>query len=161
MILHSLKSTLFLDPASLSPLKVSTPKTEPEWTREELDNVNPSDSICIDDFKIEEEVTEKTSIASDSHGSKDLQKDSYKMPVIKKKIQVSLDMQQFKPEDIKVSRVGKCIIVEAKEEKKDELGWISQQFTRNYTIFEQCDVNQVTATFSSGAGVLSITAPRL
>ncbi|XP_017884165.1 protein lethal(2)essential for life-like [Ceratina calcarata] len=78
----------------------------------------------------------------------------------KDKFQVVLDVQQFKPDEINVKVVDKCVIVEGKhEEKKDEHGWISRQFTRKYLIPEQCDIDQVTSTISSD-GVLSITAPR-
>ena len=69
-------------------------------------------------------------------------------------------MQQFKPEEINVKVVDKYVVVEGKhEEKQDEHGWISRQFTRKYMIPEQCDVEQVSSSLSSD-GVLSITAPR-
>lgn len=78
----------------------------------------------------------------------------------KDKFQVILDVQQFRPDEINVKVIGKCVIVEAKhEEKQDEHGWISRQFVRKYLIPEQCDVDQVTSSLSSD-GVLSITAPR-
>ncbi|CAK9818778.1 Protein lethal(2)essential for life [Anthophora plagiata] len=78
----------------------------------------------------------------------------------KDKFQVILDVQQFKPDEINVKVVDKCVIVEGKhEEKQDEHGWISRQFTRKYIIPEQCDIDQVTSTISSD-GMLSITAPR-
>lgn len=78
----------------------------------------------------------------------------------KDKFQVILDVQQFKPEEIDVKVVDKCVVVEAKhEEKKDEHGWISRQFVRKYLIPEQCEIDQVTSTLSSD-GVLTITAPR-
>ncbi|KAL2712589.1 hypothetical protein V1478_018112 [Vespula squamosa] len=78
----------------------------------------------------------------------------------KDKFQVILDVQQFKPEEINTKVVDKCVVVEAKhEEKQDEHGWISRQFTRKYLIPEQCDIDQVSSSLSSD-GVLSITAPR-
>ncbi|KOC70256.1 Protein lethal(2)essential for life [Habropoda laboriosa] len=78
----------------------------------------------------------------------------------KDKFQVILDVQQFKPDEINVKVADRCVIVEAKhEEKQDEHGWISRQFTRKYIIPEQCDIDQVTSTLSSD-GMLSITAPR-
>ncbi|OAD53803.1 Protein lethal(2)essential for life [Eufriesea mexicana] len=78
----------------------------------------------------------------------------------KDKFQVILDVQQFKPDEINVKIVDKCVVVEAKhEEKQDEHGWISRQFTRKYMIPEQCDIDQVTSSLSSD-GVLNITAPR-
>lgn len=78
----------------------------------------------------------------------------------KDKFQVILDVQQFKPHEINVKVVDKCVTVEAKhEEKQDEHGWISRQFVRKYIIPEQCDVDQVSSNLSSD-GMLSITAPR-
>lgn len=78
----------------------------------------------------------------------------------KDKFQVILDVQQFKPNEITVKVVEKCVVVEAKhEEKQDEHGWVARQFVRKYMIPEQCDIDQVTSSLSSD-GVLTITAPR-
>ncbi|KMQ97179.1 protein lethal essential for life-like protein [Lasius niger] len=78
----------------------------------------------------------------------------------KDKFQVILDVQQFKPDEINVKVVDKCVVVEAKhEEKQDEHGWISRQFVRKYMIPEQCDVDQVSSNLSLD-GVLTIIAPR-
>ncbi|XP_076645690.1 protein lethal(2)essential for life [Halictus rubicundus] len=78
----------------------------------------------------------------------------------KDKFQVVLDVQQFKPDEISVKVVDKFVVVEGKhEEKQDEHGWISRQFTRRYLIPEQCNIDEVTSSLSSD-GVLSITAPR-
>ncbi|KAK0098969.1 hypothetical protein PV326_011993 [Microctonus aethiopoides] len=78
----------------------------------------------------------------------------------KNKFQVTLDVQQFKPEEINVKVVDKCVVVEAKhEEKQDEHGWISRQFVRKYLIPEQCDIKQVSSSLSSD-GVLTISVPR-
>ncbi|XP_066594707.1 protein lethal(2)essential for life-like [Prorops nasuta] len=78
----------------------------------------------------------------------------------KDKFQVVLDVQQFEPNEIDVKAVDRCIVVTAKhEEKRDEHGWISRQFSRKYLIPEQCDIEQVSSKLSSD-GVLTITAPR-
>lgn len=78
----------------------------------------------------------------------------------KDSFQVSLDVQQFAPEEIDVKVVDRTVIVEGKhEEKQDEHGWISRQFTRRYIVPEQCDIDQVVSKLSSD-GVLSITVPR-
>lgn len=78
----------------------------------------------------------------------------------KDKFQVVLDVQQFEPDDIDVKVVDKFVIVTAKhEEKRDEHGWISRQFTRKYLIPEQCDLDQVASKLSSD-GVLTIVVPR-
>ncbi|XP_076236787.1 protein lethal(2)essential for life-like [Calliopsis andreniformis] len=78
----------------------------------------------------------------------------------KDKFHVDLDVQQFSPEEINVKVVDRFVIVEGKhEEKQDEHGWISRQFSRRYMIPEQCDIDEVTSKLSSD-GVLSITVPR-
>lgn len=78
----------------------------------------------------------------------------------KHQFQVVLDVQQFAPEEINVKVVDRFVVVEGKhEEKQDEHGWISRQFTRRYMIPEQCDIEQVTSKLSSD-GVLSISVPR-
>ncbi|XP_012260779.2 protein lethal(2)essential for life-like [Athalia rosae] len=78
----------------------------------------------------------------------------------KDQFKVILDVQQFKPEEINVKVVDKCVVVQAKhEEKRDEHGWISRQFERRYLIPDQCNIDEVSSNLSSD-GVLTITAPR-
>ncbi|XP_012270226.1 protein lethal(2)essential for life-like [Orussus abietinus] len=78
----------------------------------------------------------------------------------KDKFQVTLDVQQFSPEEVTVKVVDKNVVIEGKhEEKEDEHGWISRQFVRKYMIPEQCDVDKVESSLSSD-GVLTVTAPR-
>ncbi|XP_008551690.1 protein lethal(2)essential for life [Microplitis demolitor] len=78
----------------------------------------------------------------------------------KDKFQVSLDVQQFKPEEINVKVQDNFIVVEGKhEEKSDEHGTVSRQFVRKYLIPEQCMPDKATSSLSTD-GVLTITAPR-
>lgn len=78
----------------------------------------------------------------------------------KDKFKVTLDVQQFLPEEIKVKVVDNHVIVEAKhEEKEDEHGWISRQFTRKYLVPNQCNIDQLETKLSSD-GVLTVTAPK-
>ncbi|CAG2064813.1 unnamed protein product [Timema podura] len=78
----------------------------------------------------------------------------------KDSFQVSLDVQQFKPEEIKVKTVDNYLVVEGKhEERKDEHGFISREFQRRYLLPEGVDPEAVTSTLSSD-GVLSIAAPK-
>ncbi|XP_034938258.1 protein lethal(2)essential for life-like [Chelonus insularis] len=78
----------------------------------------------------------------------------------KNQFQVSLDVQQFAPEEINVKVVDRSVVIEGKhEEKQDEHGFISRQFTRRYLIPEQCDIDQVSSKLSSD-GVLTIIVPR-
>ncbi|KAK1137651.1 hypothetical protein K0M31_002149 [Melipona bicolor] len=94
-----------------------------------------------------------TELLRNERGSSTVQAD-------KDKFQVVLDVQQFEPSEIDVKVVDKFVVVTAKhEEKRDEHGWVSRQFTRKYLIPEQCDLDQVTSKLSSD-GVLTISAPR-
>ena len=78
----------------------------------------------------------------------------------KNKFQVTLDIQQFAPEEVTVKVVGNNVVVEGKhEERQDEHGFISRQFVRKYIVPEQCDIDQLKSSLSSD-GVLMITAPR-
>lgn len=78
----------------------------------------------------------------------------------KDKFQVSLDVQQFAPEEINVKVVGRNVLIEGKhEEKQDEHGFISRQFTRKYLVPEQCEIDDLESHLSSD-GVLTITAPK-
>ncbi|XP_067001809.2 alpha-crystallin B chain [Anabrus simplex] len=72
----------------------------------------------------------------------------------------SIDVQQFKPEEIVVKTVGNSVVVEGKhEERPDKHGFISREFQRRYTLPKDVDPNTVTSKLSSD-GILSIEAPR-
>ena len=73
--------------------------------------------------------------------------------------QVCVDVQQFNPNEITVKTVDNFIMVEGKhEEREDEHGYISRQFSRRYTMPKEYDSNAVTSYLSSD-GVLTIKAP--
>ncbi|XP_045452571.1 protein lethal(2)essential for life [Melitaea cinxia] len=78
----------------------------------------------------------------------------------KEKFEVILDVQQFAPEEITVKATNNSVVVEGKhEEKPDEHGFISRQFTRRYILPTGYEVADLTSTLSSD-GVLTITAPK-
>lgn len=57
------------------------------------------------------------------------------MNINEEKFEVILDVQQFSPNEISVKVTDKFVIVEAKhEEKQDEHGYVSRQFTRRYML---------------------------
>lgn len=73
--------------------------------------------------------------------------------------QVCIDVQQFSPNEISVKTVEDQVIVEGKhEERQDEHGYISRQFTRRYMLPKGYDANSITSTLSSD-GVLTVKAP--
>lgn len=78
----------------------------------------------------------------------------------REKFQVNLDVQHFSPEEISVMTVDGYIVVEGKhEEKKDQHGFISRQFTRRYSLPEGCTPDAVESRLSSD-GVLSVVCPK-
>ncbi|CAK1591417.1 unnamed protein product [Parnassius mnemosyne] len=78
----------------------------------------------------------------------------------KDKFQINLDVQHFAPEEITVKTADDYVVVEAKhEEKKDEHGYVSRQFTRKYALPEGAVSENVVSELSSD-GILTITAPR-
>lgn len=73
---------------------------------------------------------------------------------------VNLDVQQFKPEEVSVKVADGYIVVDGKhEERSDEHGYISRQFTRRYMIPDDVDPTTITSSLSSD-GVLSVGAPK-
>uniref|UniRef100_A0A224XLT4 Putative small heat shock protein n=1 Tax=Panstrongylus lignarius TaxID=156445 RepID=A0A224XLT4_9HEMI len=74
---------------------------------------------------------------------------------------VSLDVPQFKPEELKVKVVDDYIVVDGKHgERIDQHGFISRHFVRRYKIPEDVDKIALVATFSTD-GVLRLLAPKL
>lgn len=78
----------------------------------------------------------------------------------KEKYEISLDVQQFAPEEITVKTADNSIVIEGKhEEKEDEHGYVSRQFVRRYALPYGHDMKDVVSSLSSD-GVLTVTAPR-
>ncbi|XP_049877048.1 protein lethal(2)essential for life isoform X2 [Pectinophora gossypiella] len=78
----------------------------------------------------------------------------------KDKFEVILDVQQFTPEEITVKASNNSVVVEGRhEEKQDEHGFISRQFTRRYILPGGYNVEDLVSTLSSD-GVLTVTAPK-
>lgn len=75
--------------------------------------------------------------------------------------EVSMDVQPFAPNEISVKTIDDEVVVEGKhEERQDEQGFISRQFTRRYSLPKGFDPKSVISTLSSD-GILTISAPKL
>lgn len=73
--------------------------------------------------------------------------------------QVSMNVQDFAPNEISVKTVDQTILVEGKhEERPDQYGSISRQFSRRYNLPDGYDAKDVFSQLSSD-GVLTIKAP--
>lgn len=78
----------------------------------------------------------------------------------KDQFQISLDVQHFAPDDLTVKTADGYIVIEGKhEEKEDEHGYISRQFSRRYALPEGVNPESVTSQLSAD-GVLTVKAPR-
>ena len=74
--------------------------------------------------------------------------------------EVSVDCSHFTPEEIEVKTVDRDVIIHGKhEEKMDKHGWVSREFTRKYTLPEECESEGVKCGLTS-KGVLTISAPK-
>jgi crystallin, alpha B len=72
--------------------------------------------------------------------------------------QMSIDVKSFKPEEITVKVKDREIIVEGKhEERQDEFGFVSRQFSRRCTLPEDFDPDTI-ATFLNAEGKMTIKA---
>lgn len=78
-----------------------------------------------------------------------------------KDFKVSLNVSQFKPEELEVKVVDNFLLVHAKhEEKSDEHGFIAREFTRKYMLPKNCEMEKVTSTLTP-EGILMIQAPKM
>uniref|UniRef100_A0A1B6LKJ3 SHSP domain-containing protein n=1 Tax=Graphocephala atropunctata TaxID=36148 RepID=A0A1B6LKJ3_9HEMI len=78
----------------------------------------------------------------------------------KDNFKISLDVQQFKPNELSVKIVDDFLVVEGKHgEQTDEYGLVSRQFTRRYRLPPDVDVQALQCSLSSD-GVLQIDAPK-
>merc|ERR1712221_30561 len=78
-----------------------------------------------------------------------------------KKMEVSLDTSQYRPDELKVSVDKGVVTVEGKHEEKAEDGskMVSRMFSRKYTLPANARAEDVVSNLSSD-GVLVITAPK-
>lgn len=73
--------------------------------------------------------------------------------------QVSLNVQNFKPEEVTVKVADNNVIIEAKHEERSEKdGFVSRHFSRRYTLPENCSIKDIASTLSSD-GILTVRAP--
>jgi HSP20 family molecular chaperone IbpA len=78
-----------------------------------------------------------------------------------KKMEVSLDTAQYRPDELKITVEGGVVSVEGRHEEKAEDGtkMVSRSFSRKYTLPADARPEDVVSNLSSD-GVLVITAPK-
>ena len=84
------------------------------------------------------------------------------------KFEVTLDVPQYRPEELKVTVINNILSIEgahneSKKESKDEDGSfassVMRQFSRKWTLPPNCDPDKVQSNLSSD-GILMVTAPK-
>ena len=74
---------------------------------------------------------------------------------------VKIDCRDFKPEELTVKQVDNSLTISGKhEEKKDEHGFITREFTRRYLLPKEVHLEQMKSNLNS-SGVLTISAPKV
>ncbi|XDV19941.1 hypothetical protein PO909_025336 [Leuciscus waleckii] len=82
------------------------------------------------------------------------------MKMEKDRFVLNLDVKHFSPEELSVKINGDFIEIHAKhEDRQDDHGFVSREFTRKYRVPAGVDPASVTSSLSS-EGVLIVTAPR-
>ena len=77
----------------------------------------------------------------------------------KTKFAVSLDVSQFKPEELKVKIEGQTVTIEGNQELHGADGFAQRSFIRKWTLPEDVDVSSVQSSLTE-KGHLSIEAPK-
>ncbi|PIO77175.1 Hsp20/alpha crystallin family protein [Teladorsagia circumcincta] len=77
----------------------------------------------------------------------------------KSKFSFSLDVSEFKPDELKVSIDGRTLTVEGKQEISEGSNYTSRSFLHRRTLPENVDVNQ-TRSFMTEYGQLAIVMPK-
>jgi len=72
---------------------------------------------------------------------------------------ITIDMQNFAPEEINVKTIGNYVEISGNhEEKKEGEGTVSRTYSRKYNIPENVDPLTITSSFSP-EGILTVSAP--
>ncbi|KHJ93948.1 Hsp20/alpha crystallin family protein [Oesophagostomum dentatum] len=76
------------------------------------------------------------------------------------KLLFTLDVSQFKPEELKVNLEGRTLIVEGQQETKDEQSYSMTSFSRHWLLPKNVDIEQIRPSLTS-KGNLVIEAPEI
>ncbi|CAL1295950.1 unnamed protein product [Larinioides sclopetarius] len=89
----------------------------------------------------------------DSSGASEVQNEA-------DKFKVTLNVSHFKPDEISVKTVNNTVVIHGKhEEKTDEHGFVSREFTRRYMLPEGAEPEKVESKLAP-EGVLTIEVPK-
>ncbi|KHJ88791.1 Hsp20/alpha crystallin family protein, partial [Oesophagostomum dentatum] len=74
------------------------------------------------------------------------------------KFAVSLDVSQFRPDELRVQLQGRELVIEGKQENKGDGNYMERSFVRKWTLPPDVDVEGIRSDLNS-AGHLSVEAP--
>merc|ERR1712107_147017 len=76
------------------------------------------------------------------------------------RMEVRIDASEYKPEELKVSVQSGRLLVEGRQEKKEDgSGYIQRSFSRSYTLPKEAEADKMVSNLSS-EGILVITTPK-
>ncbi|EPB80408.1 Hsp20/alpha crystallin family protein [Ancylostoma ceylanicum] len=75
------------------------------------------------------------------------------------KFEVSMDVSQYKPEELRVYLTGRDLIIEGNQEKPTDAGYIQKSFLRRWPLPDEVDLDAVTISLNE-FGCLLVDAPK-
>ncbi|CAJ0589078.1 unnamed protein product [Cylicocyclus nassatus] len=76
------------------------------------------------------------------------------------KLSISLNVKQFKPEELSVNLDGRTLKIEGKQEIKEENAYTVRTFVRQWRLPKKVDVEQLKSTLTED-GHLAVDAPKI
>ncbi|CAJ0597003.1 unnamed protein product [Cylicocyclus nassatus] len=76
-----------------------------------------------------------------------------------KRFAVSLDVSQFRPDELKVQLEGRQLVIEGKQENKGDNNYTERSFVRKWTLPDDVNIDAIRSELSD-VGHLSIEAPK-
>ncbi|KAK5974448.1 SHSP domain-containing protein [Trichostrongylus colubriformis] len=76
-----------------------------------------------------------------------------------RKFAVELDVSQFHPDEVKVNLSGRDLIIEGRQEHKDDRSYEKRSFVRKWRLPDSADVDAINSRLS-GSGLLSVEVPK-
>ncbi|VDN28534.1 unnamed protein product [Cylicostephanus goldi] len=116
------------------------------------------DGILEDIDRIESAIAPM--LAAVSHQKEESAGKSAKVVDDDSKLAISLNVANFKPEELSVDLDGKILKVQGKQEIKEENGYSMRTFVRQWMLPENVDVEQLKSSLSED-GHLALEAPRI
>ncbi|EYC42695.1 hypothetical protein Y032_0521g2865 [Ancylostoma ceylanicum] len=76
------------------------------------------------------------------------------------KLSISLEVSQFKPEELKVTLEGRTLMIEGKQEIEQDGVYSKRCFTRHWVLPEEVDIERIRSSLTED-GHMAIEAPKI